>query len=162
MHSSTASRTPRSAPRLPQSSPLLLPVACKRSTRRPELASPLLLPHACKRTPRRQSSPVLLPTHASAHRGAHMLTTAPPALPKIRVNISIETATEATIEAAAVTAAEAFAHGEKPSTGCLGFIPQGAVPGDQFLHIAICNQNRAGVAPLTPTQVRDWSVIASD
>ncbi|KOO33546.1 hypothetical protein Ctob_007179 [Chrysochromulina tobinii] len=73
---------------------------------------------------------------------------------KIRVNISIETATEATIEAAAVTAAEAFAHGEKPSTGCLGFIPQGAVPGDQFLHIAICNQNRAGVAPLTPTQCR--------
>jgi hypothetical protein len=109
-----------------------------------------------------------------------LLTTAPPALPKIRVNISIETATEATIEAAAVTAAEAsavtavtaavtaeasaesLAHGEKPSTGCLGFIPNGAVPGDQFLHIAICNQNRAGVAPLTPTQVRDWSVIASD
>ena len=109
-----------------------------------------------------RARPSSSPTHASAHRGAHMLTTAPPALPKIRVNISIETATEATIEAAAVTAAEAFAHGEKPSTGCLGFIPQGAVPGDQFLHIAICNQNRAGVAPLTPTQVRDWSVIGSD
>jgi hypothetical protein len=101
--------------------------------------------HACKRSPRRPCA------HHDASRP-----------PKIRVNISIETATEATIEAAAVTAAEAFAHGEKPSTGCLGFIPQGAVPGDQFLHIAICNQNRAGVALLTPTQVRDWSVIGSD
>ena len=113
-----------------------------------------------------RARPSSSPTHASAHRGAHMLTTAPPALPKIRVNISIETATEATIEAAAVTAAEAsaesLAHGEKSSTGCLGFIPKGAVPGDQFLHIAICNQNRAGVAPLTPTQVRDWSGIGSD
>ena len=68
MHSSTASHTPRSATRLPQSSPLLLPVACKRSTRRPELAPPppprmqahttapelaRPPPHACKRSPRR-------------------------------------------------------------------------------------------------------------
>jgi hypothetical protein len=132
---------------------------------RPQMAPELAPPpprrmQALNTAPR--ARPSSSPTHASAHRGAHMLTTAPPALPKIRVNISIETATEATIEAAAVTAAEAFAHGEKPSTGCLGFIPQGAVPGDQFLHIAICNQNRAGVAPLTPTQVRDWSVIGSD
>ena len=159
---------------------------------RPQMAPELAPPpprrmQALNTAPR--ARPSSSPTHASAHRGAHMLTTAPPALPKIRVNISIETATEATIEAAAVTAAEASAeslahraraaavvqdfrgadrdghtlhNGEKSSTGCLGFIPKGAVPGDQFLHIAICNQNRAGVAPLTPTQVRDWSVIASD
>ena len=127
----------------------------------PELAPPPpLRMQALTAAPRARPSSSL--SHASAHRGAHMLTTAPSTPSKIRVSISIETATEATIEAAAVTAAESFAHGEKPSTGCLGFIPQGAVPGDQFLHIAICNQNRAGVAPLTPTQVRDWSVIASD
>ena len=55
----------------------------------------------------------------------------------------------------AEASAEPLAHGERPmSTGCLGFLPKGAVPGDQFLHITICNQNRAGVAPLTPTQVR--------
>ena len=161
MHSSTASRTPRSATRLPQSSRLLLPVTCKRSTRRLELAPP---PpprmHALNTAPR--ARPSSAPTHASAHRGAHVLTTAPSTPSKIRVNISIETATEATIEAAAEASAESLAHREKPSTGCLGFIPKGAVPGDQFLHIAICNQNRAGVAPLTPTQVRDWSVIGSD
>jgi hypothetical protein len=84
-----------------------------------------------------------------------VLTTAPSTPSKIRVNISIETATEAIIEAAAEASTESLAHGERPSTGCLGFIPEGAVPGDQFLHIAICNQNRAGVAPLTPTQVSD-------
>ena len=118
MHSSTASRTPRSAPRLP-----------------PELAPP--------------------PVPSLAQHGARLLTTAPPAPSKIRVNISIETATEASIVAAAEASAEPLAHGERPmSTGCLGFLPKGAVPGDQFLHITICNQNRAGVAPLTPTQVR--------
>ena len=131
----------------------------------PELAPPPpLRMQALTAAPRARPSSSL--SHASAHRGAHMLTTAPSTPSKIRVSISIETATEATIEAAAVTAAEAsaesLAHGEKSSTGCLGFIPKGTVPGDQFLHIAICNQNRAGVAPLTPTQVRDWSVIASD
>ena len=139
MHSSTASRTPRSAPRLP-----------------PELAPP--------------------PFPSLAQHGARLLTTAPPAPSKIRVNISIETATEASIVAAAEASAEPLAHGERShasahhgaeasaeplahgerpmSTGCLGFLPKGAVPGDQFLHITICNQNRAGVAPLTPTQVR--------
>jgi hypothetical protein len=115
-----------------------------------------------------------------------MLTTAPPPdrPSKIRVNISIETATEAAIVAAAEASAEPLAHGERShasahhgaeasaeplahgerpmSTGCLGFLPKGAVPGDQFLHITICNQNRAGVAPLTPTQVRGWTVIASE